>query len=138
MSHIEASFTIRGSDFDSASFSKSLPSGLKGEVKPLKNWREGMPLLQKHYWKSERTTLSISDETELLSNLINDYKIYFETLNAKEATSITCNLVVHFDDENDVHGFWFSPEIIGSLSQLGIGLDMDLYCYPVLENNAMG
>lgn len=133
--HYKSRVTIFGDEFDAHRFQESLPVELKGEVGKLKNWTPDKPEGRCYFWSSH-TILDKNYEVnpgerccEILLAL-NDYLLPISTNPTNE---IFCSIGVHYDDSESVSGFWFSTEVIHTMSKYNAQIDIDSYCYPPLE-----
>lgn len=135
MSHIEVFYCVRGDGFDAPAFTQLLPDHLKGEIRPLRTWRTGMPLPRKLFWVSlaKQVGALATGYDEDIRELLTAYTPFFSLLDPEAEKSITLCTVVHYDGCEDVHGFWLSPETIKLLACYHIGVDIDAYGYQALR-----
>ena len=118
---IQIYITIYGDKHALDNFNNSLCDELKGSVTIS---RKGVGI----WYSREAKETSVNPE-EWLYELLIMYKE--KLLKAKDTigNDIKVTFVVEYRDWHSLCGFWFAPNTINIMADIGAGLDLDLYIY---------
>ena len=116
---------IDGPNFDPDHFQNAIGGSLGGVVRSRKRMRNGVVELADKYWRSGAVEGTSGHPEEQLQKLLERLKPGLMKIGNVPGIRILAELVVQFDDLDSVHGFFFSPETIELLAEVGAGLDVD-------------
>jgi uncharacterized protein DUF4279 len=120
---------VDGNAFDADAFQRTVGSRLGGTVVSRKQMRDGSVELREKSWKSPEIRVDSGYPEDQLQKLLMQMKPELAELAKVPGTRLIAEVVAYFDDPESVGGFFFSPEAIRLMAELGIGLDIDIYAW---------
>ena len=117
---------IDGSDFDPDLFQRTTGAELGGQVVTTKRMRDGAVQAGPKYWKSSEIQVDTRDPEDHLYKLLSRIKSGLGGVKQQVGVRLVAEIVEYVDDLESVQGFFFSPEVVQLLAEMGLGLDIDI------------